>query len=273
MGWLMAWLLGGWTLGRPGIGAAIAPLPTAGVAVPMPSVPKSDVQELKALYPLAESITVRVMAHTNGGSGTLIQRQGHLYTVLTNRHVLTSGPPYSVQTPDQTVHPATVLDQINFQGKDLAILQFSSGRFYAIATLGPVKSLHQGETVIAAGFPFPSPQRPQDGFHVTDGHVSVLPQQALLGGYRIGYTNRILKGMSGGPVINRYGEVVGINSLHAYPLWGNPYVFEDGSHPDPLLHQMMTGSSWAVPVETAVCLATILFPPPSPLSTCPSPPG
>lgn len=80
-------------------------------------------------------------------------------------------------------------------------------------------------------------------------------EKPLEEGYQIGYTNDIEKGMSGGPVLNRAGEVVAVNGMHAYPLWGDPYVFKDGSHPEQSLKQQMVRYSWSIPIQTFVRLS------------------
>ncbi|MBF2028227.1 MAG: trypsin-like peptidase domain-containing protein [Oscillatoriales cyanobacterium C42_A2020_001] len=207
--------------------------------------PTSDV-----LYERTRSITVRVKAGRSGGSGILIQRQGQTYTVLTNRHVVSVGAPYVIQTPDGRSHPASLVKKFDFRGNDLATLQFRSKANYAIAPLTSTHHLLAGDPVVSAGFPLESPPKRANGLLITVGKISLLPQKAFVGGYQIGYTNLIQQGMSGGPVLNLRGEVIGVNSLHAYPLWGDPYIFQDGSKPPQAQRKTIIQSSWAVPIET-----------------------
>lgn len=202
---------------------------------------------------LAKSITVKVFSGNNWGSGILLQKQGMIYTVVTNRHVLSLlKPPYQIQTSDGRIHPAYLpATALQFDGNDLALLQFRSvNQTYTVATLKTSDTLSEGDKVFAAGFPFDKP-----GFVLTKGRVSLLSHQALEQGYQIGYTNNIQKGMSGGPLLNFQGEVVGINGMHAYPLWGDPYVYRDGSLPSIDMRDRMISLAFAIPIETFAKLA------------------
>ncbi|WP_017716809.1 tetratricopeptide repeat-containing S1 family peptidase [Kamptonema formosum] len=196
------------------------------------------------LQKLAASITVKVLAKNGAGSGTLIGKQNGVYTVLTNQHVLTPGQPYSIGTQDGKTHTASVVKKADFQGKDLVLLEFPAAGEYAVAALGHRRSFAVGDKVLAAGFPFDS-----DRLVVSAGKIEMLPDKALRGGYRIGYTNDIQQGMSGGPVLNYFGEVTGINGVSAYPILADAYRFEDGSRPSEAQLQQMNRLSWGVPVE------------------------
>jgi S1-C subfamily serine protease len=224
---------------------------------PFPLTPVSIKQPpIKQLYSSAQAITVKVMSRSVLGSGILLQRQGSVYTVLTNAHVLRAGnPPYRIQTDDNHIWSAQVLKdggtlQTNaLKGNDLALLLFrSTDHVYTVASLGSLPSV--GQEVFAAGFPSTEKRPPGKNFVVTTGRVSLLLQKALEGGYQVGHTNDIEKGMSGGPLLDRRGFVVGVNGIHAYPLWDAPSVFADGSEADPALHQKIIHLSWAVPINT-----------------------
>ncbi|WP_017717399.1 S1 family peptidase [Kamptonema formosum] len=214
------------------------------------------------LHQRAQSMTVKVLSKEDLGSGILIGKQGDVYTVLTNEHVVRAGKaPYQIQTADGKTHPAVEkLRSSALEENDLAVLEFRGD--CADCVVGKAgKTPAPGDEVFAGGFAFSDGTSPPlkegglKGFTFRTGEVSIVLEKPLQEGYQIGYTSDIEKGMSGGPVLNRAGEVVAVNGMHAYPLWGDPYVFKDGSQPAPSLKQQMVRYSWSIPIQTFVRLS------------------
>ena len=92
----------------------------------------------------------------------------------------------------------------------------------AVAQLDP-GSKKPGLPVIAVGFPAGSSYTEQLGVLVDQ------PKQALTGGYRLAYTSEIQKGMSGGGIFSEGNRLIGLNAMHANPLWSAPLQYRDGS--------------------------------------------
>lgn len=213
---------------------------------PLPQLSRAQIQRQ------AQTMTVKIMSKGFLGSGFLLYKQGNVYTVVTNAHVLRpEKPPYQIQTLDGRIWQAELPKNNPFGNNDLAILKFRSLKtVYPVASVGSSPAVK--DEVFAGGFAFAQDGETDKGFAFTSGHISLVLPKALEGGYRLGYTNNIQKGMSGGPLLNRRGEVIGVNGVHAFPLWDAPSVFVDGEKAAPTLHQKIIRLSWAVPIETVV---------------------
>ena len=220
----------------------------------------------KIIKQIASEITVKIWAMEPLGSGIIWESQDSSYLVVTNKHVLRGGEqPYHIQTPDGQIHHARVLKDSRLDNYDIAILRFRAVHSsYQTAILGNLANLTVGESIFAAGFPYTQENvynRLQESPHqipglvLKTGRISIVLDKALEEGYRIGYTSDVKKGMSGGPLLNSQGEVVGVNGKHAYPLWDAPDFYEDGSQPCLPLQKLITRSSLAIPMETIWQLA------------------
>lgn len=214
-----------------------------------------------AIAEIAQQVTVRVLTKTSMGSGAIVQRQARTYTVLTCDHVVagSQNDDYTILTADGATHPARRQLMQTLAGVDLALLQFDSPKSYRVAVLGNSRALTKGDRVYASGFPnyqFLNKSRVEEtrnwgmkAFRLTTGTISLLLERTLPEGYSLGYTNEVEQGMSGGPVLNQKGELIGINGRLKYPLQGiDVFTFADGTKPSVELFHQMEALSWAIPI-------------------------
>jgi tetratricopeptide (TPR) repeat protein len=209
---------------------------------------------------ISQSVTVAIENQQlqEVGSGFIIQRQGDLYTIVTNRHVvckITSSqkcgtPPaaasYIVTTPDGQRYPVSATE-VKILGKDLdlAIVQFRSPKQYSIAQIDTSASLKADDVIYTTGFPATKP-----GFQFNDGQALVVVRNRLpedRGGYTIGYDAVTLPGMSGSAVFDRQGRVVAIHGQgDRYRNKATLVAFDNGQE------GMKVGTNRGIPVEILV---------------------
>ena len=217
---------------------------------------------------IAKQVTVRVLTEPGAGSGVIISRKGKTYTVLTCQHVIAESKDnkYSIMSADGKVHPAR-LSVPQLRDLDLALVEFDSEDSYQVAKLGNSNILSPGSVVYAAGFPNYNDidknnieetfNWGEKAFQLTQGKVDLLlTNRSLPEGYSLGYTNEIKLGMSGGPVLDDKGELVGINGRLKYPIQGiDVYTFADGTKPSVEEFEKMEALSWAIPIVKFRALA------------------
>ena len=141
------------------------------------------------------------------GSGFLIHEDGY---VVTNHHVIDRARQITVELSDGRKLPAELVS--SDPDSDLAILKVSADNPLPRLELGDTSDLMIGEPVIAVGNPL--------GFShsVSTGIVSAMhrelkdPRGQTLMSDLIQTDAAINPGNSGGPLLNAYGQVVGINT-------------------------------------------------------------
>jgi hypothetical protein len=94
---------------------------------------------------------------------------------------------------------------------DLAIAQFTSSMAYSVATLGDPKAVAEGAMSYVAGFPARTEALTESIYSFTKGEITAQATQPFKDGYGLVYTNTTLPGMSGGPVFNESGQLIGIH--------------------------------------------------------------
>lgn len=193
-----------------------------------------------------QSVTVLVRDAKGNqlGSGVLMGSASGGYWVVTNRHVVQDQKDACVVTPDRRVSPAQVI----FPGKedhltmlDIAFLWLprSSKDPLMVATMA-LKPLDASQLpiVIATGYPTTLEHRDAPLYRERSGLLVPLLRKPLQGGFDLGYTAIVEKGMSGGGVFVGV-NLIGINGAHANPLWQGTWLDQQGQFVDGKLNDKL----------------------------------
>lgn len=170
------------------------------------------------IYSIAQKITVRIDG-ANTGSGVIVERQGDNYTVVTNWHVVQLKGNYTIQTSDGGKYTINHSQVKQLPGVDLAIFQFASKQNYRVAEKGDSDQVTGGKSVYVAGYPTGIPGIPERIFQVLNGQISARVQSPK-DGYSLVYAVQAFQGMSGGPILNEEGKLVGIHGLSGTSIGG-----------------------------------------------------
>lgn len=140
----------------------------------------------------------------SSGSGFVITQDGY---IVTNHHVISGASSVTVTMYDGTEYPATVVGSDS--DYDVAVLKINATGLQPV-TLGSSEDVNVGDTVLAIGNPLG-----ELTFSMSQGIVSCCDRAINVDGTpfnMIQVDASINPGNSGGPLMNLYGEVVGIVS-------------------------------------------------------------
>jgi tetratricopeptide (TPR) repeat protein len=165
------------------------------------------------VYKTASEITVLISGQ-NPGSGVIFARTNDTYYVLTAKHVVATPDEYQVVTSDRKQYEIDYSKVKKLPAIDLAVVQFTSNQSYPVARLGNSEQVQQGANVYASGWPIPEGAIKQATNLITEGRIAGF-QRGEAEGYELLYGNATAPGMSGGPVIDANGLVIGIHGRAA----------------------------------------------------------
>ena len=164
------------------------------------------------------------------GTGIIMSEDGY---VITNHHVIENAQVVSVLTSDSQEYTASVVG--SDETSDLAVLKIEAAGLQA-AEFGDSSVLQVGDSVAAIGDPLGTALRGT----MTDGIISAINRDLTVNDRTMNLiqTNAALNnGNSGGPLINCYGQVIGINTMKMSNFYSSSTTVE--------------GIGFAIPIDTA----------------------
>ena len=174
------------------------------------NVPQEGGLSLQEIYDKTIHSVVSITCTTPGGSstgtGVVLTRDGYL---VTNSHVVENAALITVLLTDERTFEASLVgaDAVS----DLAVLRIEADDLTP-AEFGDSAMIQVGDTVVAIGDPLGSQFRGT----MTNGIISAINRDVTTEGRTMTLiqTNAALNsGNSGGPLINCYGQVIGINTM------------------------------------------------------------
>lgn len=224
----------------------------------------------KQVQQIAKGITIQIHAQNQyKGSGAIVAKSGNQYYVLTARHVVNKIDTYSVVTPDGKSYSVENSQVRKFAGLDLAILEFTSEVNYPVAILANVPfqhNIHYNETrwVFLSGWPISlENQAGQYEFNIGQlfsqevSLLNITDASSINQGYELLYTNFSKAGVSGGPILDTQGRLIGIH----------------GAARVDRVNKMQLGDSLGVPIQRFLDVVKLTKIPPESLKIESTPPA
>ena len=165
------------------------------VPVVPPALPLADMVE-NSMASIAE-----IRTRSGIGTGFIVHDSG---LVITNKHVIEGNSQVNIKLATGGNYQGSVLSA--HPTLDLAYIEIDSGATFSPLALGDSDTTRVGDNVVAIGFPLGSELGREPS--VTRGIVSA--KRVDLGFLQIDAS--LNPGNSGGPLLNEYGCVVGINT-------------------------------------------------------------
>ena len=202
------------TFGRESMEAPTEALPPAIDLNPSPdsyeNIPQKGGLSLQQIYQQTiDSVVSISCVGPDGnitGTGVILSADGY---IVTNAHVVDDAQSITVLLTNNQSHPAELVGADDFS--DLAVLRIDAENLSS-AELGDSNALRVGDVVVAIGNPLGTELMGT----MTDGIISAINRDVVSDGRTMTLiqTNAAMNsGNSGGPLINCYGQVIGINTM------------------------------------------------------------
>ncbi|MBN4075750.1 MAG: hypothetical protein COA71_13175 [SAR86 cluster bacterium] len=141
------------------------------------------------------------------GTGIVLSQNGY---VVTNKHIIEGGNRYFVELRNGFIYEGELIGSDH--ATDLAVIKFEIGDHPTCEFISDNEKVEAGQLILGLGSPYSLPGS------VTEGVISFVDRPVPNDGVYTDYvlyiqTNLLVNpGNSGGPIINRDGKIIGMNS-------------------------------------------------------------
>jgi tetratricopeptide (TPR) repeat protein len=227
---------------------------------------------------IAKQVTVRIFSSGSPGSGVIVAKDGNTYWVLTANHVVESirdNEGGDIVLPDQqnVTFTRQSIQSLGDRDTDLALVKFSSSRQYTVAKLSTFQyrlyedrdysrenpslvrrqDAEQRPFIFVAGWPNIDGEGLviNPGILVDTSASAIANPRVRVRSYELVYTNLTYVGMSGGPVLDSLGRVIGIHGrAEGKSIGENDQILEQFSQEAAAVQRVQMGNSLGIPSST-----------------------
>ena len=179
-----------------------------GTALNISTTPGSGILNYQQIYKKCAPSIVSIYSEVGGGSssgtGIIISESGY---IVTNQHVVSAAKSITITLENGKNHFATVVGEDD--QTDIAVLKISTQGLTS-AEFSDSQNVEVGDAVVAIGNPL------NQTLTMTNGIISAVNRNISYNGTMMTLlqTNAALNsGNSGGPLINTYGQIVGVTNM------------------------------------------------------------
>ncbi|MFM6204288.1 serine protease, partial [Planktothrix sp.] len=220
----------------------------AALVIVQPAIAKTAKGVAQIAIPTTVQINNTLVADASG-SGVIISKKGNTYTVLTANHVVNNpNSEFVIKTSKGKEHPVTSVKTLQKEGNgpDLAIITFETTEEYSVAPISNSDEATIGSGIYISGYPLAVMGSTEREYAFTSGQVTNI-RSSNPEGYTMRYDAVTRRGMSGGPVFDVSGRVIGIHGQ-------GDTVATVNNESAGRQEEVKTGLNSAIPINTFIAL-------------------
>ncbi|MBE9146890.1 S1 family peptidase [Planktothrix mougeotii] len=220
----------------------------AALVIVQPAIAKTAKEVAQIAIPTTVQINNTLVADASG-SGVIISKKGNTYTVLTANHVVNNpNSEFVIKTSKGKDHPVASVKTLQKEGSgpDLAIITFETSEEYSVAPISNSDEATIGSGIYISGYPLPATGSTEREYAFTGGQVTNI-RSSNSEGYTMRYDAVTRRGMSGGPVFDVSGRVIGIHGQ-------GDTVATVNNESAGRQEEVKTGLNSAIPINTFIAL-------------------